>query len=156
MQSISILSGCDGENYGPLSPGVVDGGKGAGRAMGLQCGPPAYKSHFITVGNLAPIFSAQPSSCHRNNTSCHPTSPQRETGHVDGAVDDPASDSSDTGAEEEPPLTLLQLAELAKRCPVAMVTTIMAQAVEVCICQWLNLSPPIQTALTEAAVASLG
>lgn len=141
------MSGCDGENHGPLSPGVVDGGKGAGRAMGLQRGPPAYKSHFITVGNLAPIFSAQPSSCRRSDASCHPTSPQRETGHVDGAADDPSCNDSDTGTEEEPPLTLLQLAELAERYPVAMVTTIMSQAVEVCICQWLNLSPPIQLKL---------
>lgn len=126
----------------------------------MQAGPRVCNvGHLFTnhiSSPLVTIYSAQPSSCRRNDASFHPTSPQRETGHVDGAADGPASNDSDTGTEEEPPLTLLQLAELAERYPVAMVTTIMAQAVEVCICQRLNLSPPIQTTLTEAAVASLG
>jgi hypothetical protein len=85
--------------------------------------------HLLTNHISSPlvmIYSAQPSSCHRNDASFHSTSPQRETGHVNGAADDPASNDSDTGTEEELLLTLLQLAELAERYPVAMVTTIMA------------------------------
>jgi hypothetical protein len=122
-------------------PGTVNRGSGTGRATAggrpggstLKRELPAYRSqsHFVTL--VMPIFSAQPSSC-RNDTSCQthvPTSPPRASDRVDDAADDSASNDSDPETEEEPPLMMLQLAELAERSPAAMVAIIMAQAVEV-------------------------